>query len=132
MHRPASGVPPFCPVFIAATVCSIARAIGPEAPICQIDSATQVTPDHISAVLRAAARRDGLALRGFPIDCITPHSNRASAAVQMYLAGFDEETIKRLGRWSSNAWMIYIRPEIAQLNTGVSAALAVDYQLTHL
>ena len=40
------------------------------------------------------------------------------------LAGYDETTIMKLGRWSSRTFLVYIRNQIGNLAEGVSTEMA--------
>lgn len=44
----------------------------------------------------------------------TGHSFRAGAATTAGLMGFKDHEIKALGKWKSNAYQIYIRPDESQ------------------
>ena len=48
------------------------------------------------------------------------HSNRSGGAMGMFLAGTPIYTIMLMGRWSSNAFMRYIRKQVLQLSHGIS------------
>jgi hypothetical protein len=51
------------------------------------------------------------------------HSLRSSAAMVMYLNRVPVYTIMLLGRWSSDAFLRYIRPQVEQFSRGVSQAM---------
>jgi hypothetical protein len=51
---------------------------------------------------------------GLPTEGITPHSLRAGAATEAALRGASDSAIKQLGRWSSSAYQLYIRPSQPQ------------------
>ena len=40
----------------------------------------------------------------------------------MKLVGYDDAMIKKLGRWSSNTYLLYIQSMIGELTAGVSSA----------
>jgi hypothetical protein len=48
------------------------------------------------------------------------HSLRSSAAMAMYLNGIPVYTIMLLGRWSSDAFLRYIRKQVSEFSRGVS------------
>jgi hypothetical protein len=48
------------------------------------------------------------------------HSARSGAAMAMYLAGVPVFTIMLLGRWSSDAFLCYIRKQVKEFSRGVS------------
>jgi hypothetical protein len=51
------------------------------------------------------------------------HSNRSGGAMGMYLAGTPVYTIMLLGRWSSDAFMRYIRKQVLDMSHRVSAKM---------
>jgi hypothetical protein len=51
------------------------------------------------------------------------HSLRSSAAMAMYLNRVPVYTIMLLGRWSSDAFLRYIRPQVEQFSRVVSQAM---------
>ena len=42
----------------------------------------------------------------------------------MKLAGYDSDVIKKLGRWSSNTYLLYIQTQIAQLTADVASRMS--------
>jgi hypothetical protein len=48
------------------------------------------------------------------------HSLRTSAAMAMYLNGIPVYTIMLLGRWSSDAFLRYIRKQVTEFSKGVA------------
>jgi hypothetical protein len=48
------------------------------------------------------------------------HSLRSSAAMAMYLNGIPVYTIMLLGRWSSDAFLWYIRKQVTEFSKGVA------------
>ena len=79
--------------------------------------------------LRAAARAIGRDHLGFGEMDIGTHSIRSGAAMAMYLAGVPVFTIMLIGRWSSDAFLRYIRRQVQEFSSGVSSKmiLAPDY-----
>ena len=59
------------------------------------------------------AMRQFLAAAGLPNPSVTPHSLRAGAATDAHRAGAPDSAVQQLGRWSSNAYLIYLRPSQA-------------------
>lgn len=59
--------------------------------------------------LRLAATSIGPDVLGFTADQISLHSARSGAAMAMFLAGVPVFTIMLMGRWSSDAFLHYIR-----------------------
>lgn len=66
---------------------------------------------------------------GFTADDIGTHSLRSAAAMAMYLAGVPVYTIMLIGRWSSDAFLRYIRRQVQEFSSGVSSRMILtqDY-----
>jgi hypothetical protein len=82
--------------------------------------------DHVRLRLRAAAQRIGTARLGFPPEEIGTHSIRSGAAMAMYLAGVPAFTIMLIGRWSSDAFLRYIRRQVQEFSAGVSSKMLLS------
>jgi hypothetical protein len=62
------------------------------------------------------------------------HSLRSSAAMAMYLNGIPVYTIMLLGRWSSDAFLRYIRKQVTEFSRGVARRMIqrpVYYHVSH-
>jgi hypothetical protein len=81
------------------------------------------TGPEILARLRLAAASIGQDELGFSPSQIGLHSARSGAAMAMYLAGVPIFTIMLLGRWSSDAFMRYIRKQVSEFSAGVSSKM---------
>jgi len=57
---------------------------------------------------------------GFISQEVGTHSNRSGGTMGMFLAGTPIYTIMLIGRWSSDAFMRYIRKQVLQLSHGIS------------
>ncbi len=57
---------------------------------------------------------------GFTPEQIGLHSARSGAAMAMYLAGVPVYTIMLIGRWSSDAFLLYIRRQVQEFSKNVS------------
>jgi hypothetical protein len=115
------------PVTVAAQLIRrmIAMGLSDEALI----SAYRATPQSRTLVITSAMaiellrtdisghdyKADGLSL-----DRIGLHSLRSSGAMAMYLNKVPVPTIMLLGRWSSDAFLRYIRKQIQQFSNGIS------------
>ncbi len=64
--------------------------------------------------LRTAAQSVGSATLGFKPKETGTHSLRSGAAIEMYMAGVPVYTIMLIGRWSSDAFLHYIRKQVEQ------------------
>ncbi len=63
---------------------------------------------------------------GFTPTEIGLHSLRSGAAMTMFLAGIPTSTIKLMGRWASEAFMDYIRPQVEKFSSLVSKAMIAN------
>jgi hypothetical protein len=70
--------------------------------------------------LRLAATSIGPDILGFTADQLGLHSARSGSAMAMYLAGIPVFTIMLLGRWSSDAFLRYIRKQVKEFSKGIS------------
>jgi hypothetical protein len=75
---------------------------------------------QILHTLRAAAMAIGVNDLGFHPNEIGLHSLRSGAAMAMYLAGVPVFSIMLQGRWSSDAFLRYIRKQVQQFSAGIS------------
>ena len=73
--------------------------------------------------LRRAADSLGPQNLGYTSEQIGLHSARSGAAMAMYLAGVPVFTIMLLGRWSSDAFLRYIRKEVQEFSNSVSSKM---------
>jgi hypothetical protein len=100
-----------------------------ETPVCTVwrhDRREQITSRQVITSLRAACATIGSAQLGFEPEEIGTHSLRLGAAMEMYLAGVPVYTIMLIGRWSSDAFLWYIRRQVEQFSKDVAQKM-----LTH-
>jgi hypothetical protein len=128
MH--CSGDPLLCPIRAwAAVVMRILSYSGTSATTYVNAYATTggnlayLTGDQVRLRLRQAADRIGTARLGYTSDEIGTHSIRSGAAMAMYLAGVPAFTIMLIGRWSSDAFLRYIRRQVQEFSAGVSSKM---------
>ena len=65
----------------------------------------------------------GEARLGFDETRVGTHSIRTSFAMMLYLQHIHPSTIMLMGRWSSDAFLLYIRPQVQQFSSGLSAKM---------
>jgi hypothetical protein len=82
-----------------------------------------ISGSELLSRLRIAAASIGSDELGFTPDQIGLHSARSGAAMAMYLAGVPVFTIMLLGRWSSDAFLRYIRKQVHEFSTGISSKM---------
>jgi hypothetical protein len=112
----------FCPV--KALVCRVAdiakQGLGLDTPLSCVSPGIDVASQHIVKTVGETARIINLADHGYELTRIGAHSLRALGAMAMKLDGCDADTIKKVGRWTSSTFLIYIHSQIAALNTGLA------------
>ena len=99
---------PLCPV-AGVTAYMVQRGTG-EGPFFQFADRTPLTKARFTEQIRAILRDAGL-----PYDHFAGHSFRIGAATAAANAGLQDSTIRTLGRWNSNAFLLYIRTPREQL-----------------
>lgn len=134
IHHTAVPGSPFCPVKAAARRLNHLQGLHQTTPICTFRASTgalaQVKSAHIVTVIRLAVQ--GTGLQGYASERVGSHSLRASGAMALKLNGFDEVTIQKLGRWSSNTYLRYIHSQIGALTTGTAASMARDLHFVNV
>ena len=63
---------------------------------------------------------------------IGTHSIRSGAAMSMYLGDVPVETIKMIGRWSSDVFLRYIRPQVEQFSQNVAKRMIIHQFHRHI
>ena len=99
----------------------------PETPICTYYTQAipcSVNSRQVTALLRATATKIGFHALGFYPHEIGTHSLRSGGAMTLHLANISDSTIKIVGRWRSDAFLIYLQGQIATFTKGVAAAMA--------
>jgi hypothetical protein len=121
-----------CPVRAAAELISTLYNSGiPQTRVPNLQLNTVVYKGQLSTTpsmmilekTRAAVRSLGKERLGFSEHDVGTHSNRSGGAMGMYLSGTPVYTIMLLGRWSSDAFMRYIRKQVLSMSHGVSAKM---------
>ena len=84
--------------------------------------------DHITSkemvqALRAAVSSIGEDILGIKVEEVGTHSLRSGAAMAMYLGECPVYTIMMIGRWSSDAFLRYIRKQVEQFSHNVSSRM---------
>jgi hypothetical protein len=92
------------------------------------DKRSLITGAFLSSKLRDIARKIGEDVLGFPAEDIGTHSIRSGGAMAMYLAGVPVFTIMLIGRWSSDAFLRYIRKQVLQFSVGVSKRMVATQE----
>ena len=69
---------------------------------------------------------------GFNPSELGTHSIRSGAAMAMYLDDVPVYTIMLIGRWSSDAFLLYIRKQVEQFSHNVSNRMIKNLSFTHV
>jgi len=102
-----------------------------QTPLCTFwgastDKPLYITSTMILSKLRAATSAIGIDTLGFSADDIGLHSIRSGAAMSMYLSGVPVFTIMLIGRWSSDAFLRYIRKQVQEFSAEVSKRMIIN------
>ena len=120
---------------IQRIMCTIPDASG-DTKICSFLDEHHRTIDfdsnHIRPKLRAVVELIGEHVLGFNKEDIGLHSIRAGGAMAMFLSGVVAIIIQRVGRWSSLAFLEYIREQIESFTLGVSQKMLLYEEFHHL
>ena len=127
-HR--SGNPILCPVRVWASIihCLLSYASTTQETTVNTfllpnKKLHQFTGKELLTRLRLATTSIGADTLGFSAAQIGLHSARSGAAMAMFLAGVPVFTIMLLGRWSSDAFLRYIRKQVKEFSTGISSKM---------
>ncbi len=118
-----------CPVKACISLISRARSLPippkklPDTPINIIfikAKAHQITSEIFLNTIRRTVKDMGKDTLGFGPEEVGTHSNRSGGAMSMFLSGTPVYTIMLIGRWSSDAFMRYIRKQVIAASHGIS------------
>ena len=127
IHMFKSGDPILCPVVAWAQTVQRVRSIpgsSDDSEVCLFydnkKKKSLIRADHVRSKLRAIVVLIGEDVLGFGRDDIGLHSIRSGGAMAMFLSGTSVIIIQRVGRWSSEAFLEYIRDQVESFTVGVS------------
>jgi hypothetical protein len=124
LNHTSSGDSVFSPVALAARLLHALRTLGFDAPLGYfVDDQGRiqsVSAADIRAAIRLRAVGDNLKSYGYDLQRIGSHSLRSSKAMRLELADYDDDIIKKLGRWTSNTYLHYIQIQIYNLTAGLA------------
>ena len=84
-----------------------------------------IKTDNMLAQIRQTVNNvSGLGLTGSDVGT---HSIRSNLAISLYLAKRSITTIMLLGRWSSDAFLLYIRRQVRDFSKGVSTGMVAIF-----
>ena len=127
-----SGDSVLCPVKAWAYTVQRVRLINSsslDSPVCTFQddkgNITLLTSNYARSRLRAIVSLLGEEELGFTKDDIGLHSIRSDGAMAMFLSGTSVIIIQRVGRWSSEAFLEYIREQVESFTLDVSKNVEV-------
>ena len=82
-----------------------------------------ITSTQICNYLRLIVSAIGAKKLGIEIDRVGTHSLQTLAAMLLYLAEVRTSTIMLLGRWKSDAFLLYLRRQVKEFTQGVTEAM---------
>jgi len=91
-----------------------------------------ITSQEMKIALRAAVTSIGEEILGIKAEEIGTHSIRSGAAMSMYLGECPVYTIMMIGRWSSDAFLLYIRKQVEQFSHNVSIRMLRFESFRHI
>jgi hypothetical protein len=125
--------PTLCPVKVWAAIVRRIRDIPGTTPNTPVNTfldqngkVCRVKSKNVLDRLRTVAHAIGEAELGYAPGEIGTHSIRSGAAMAMYLAGVPVFTIMLIGRWSSDAFLRYIRRQVQEFSSGVSSRMILS------
>lgn len=74
----------------------------------------------INIAIKDAVVAQGLTKKGFSRSSVSSHSLRAGGAMAMHLNGVKRDTIRKMGHWSSDTFLMYIHEQISAFSSGIS------------
>jgi hypothetical protein len=123
--------PTLCPIRSWAAICSQTREYPDATPSTPVNTyihpdtqkLLRVTSKQVLTSIRAVVMCIGEDSLGYSTTDVWTHSLRSATAMAMYLAGVPVFTIMLIGRWSSDAFLRYIRRQVQEFSSGVSSRM---------
>ena len=91
-----------------------------------------ITAADMLKAIRAAVSDLQLHQGGIDPDLVGVHSLRAGGAMALKLAGADDTTIMKMGRWTSLTFLQYIHNQIDHLSAGLSSKMSTQLTFTNI
>lgn len=83
-----------------------------------------ITSTHINTALKNTVRAIGLDKQGFSPRQVSSHSLRAGGAMALHLNGANSDTIRKMGRWSSDTFLMYIHEQVSAFSAGLASKMS--------
>lgn len=91
-----------------------------------------ITGSRIKTKIRSTAASIGEDVLGFKPSELGTHSIRSGAAMAMYLDNVPTYVIMLIGRWSSDAFLRYIRRQVQEFTSGISRRMIKHTSFFHV
>ena len=88
-----------------------------------------VRPRTITNALRVAVSELNLHLINILPDLVSSHSSRAGGATAMHINGVPEVTIQKMGRWSSDTFLIYIHDQLFHFSSNIAELMSTKFSM---
>ena len=139
IHMFKSGDDTLCPVMAWARTVQRVRAIpgaNDQSQVCLFHEESKkqswISADYVRTRLRSIVQLIGEESLGFNKSEIGLHSIRSGGAMAMFLSGISVIVIQRVGRWSSEAFLEYIRDQVESFTAGVSKSMLTHEEFFNL
>jgi hypothetical protein len=137
-----TGDPVLCPVLAWSNVVTRILASPNTSPATTVNffydtsarpgsEARLITQANTRSLLRTTATILGKKKIGYSAADIGTHSLRSGAAMALFLANESVHKIMILGRWSSDAFLVYIRPQVLEWTSGMSKMMVKTDNFFH-
>jgi hypothetical protein len=80
----------------------------------------------INTEVKVAVVALGLDKHGFSRSSVSSHSLRAGGAMAMHLNNVSRDHIRKMGRWSSDTFLMYIHEQISAFSSGISKKMSTE------
>ena len=104
----------------------------PVPAVWRLEKMDYITSKEMTTALRAAVISIGEDVLGIKAEEVGTHSIRSGAAMSMYLGECPVYTIMMIGRWSSDAFLLYIRKQVEQFSHNVSIRMLRFESFRHI
>ena len=134
----ASGEVNMCPIWMAAAIVRRIRSYKksndntPISAFMQFGHMNHVTSKQVIAVMQDGVQAIGENVLHIKKSEIGMHSIRSGAAMAMFLSNCSVCLIMMIGRWSSDAFLRYIRKQVEQFSHNVSSKMAKQMFHRHI
>jgi len=91
-----------------------------------------ITATLINTAVKQSTGYLGLEQHGLHKNHVGSHSLRAGGAMAMHLNGISDNTIKKMGRWSSDTFLMYIHEQISAFSKGISQKMSTNVQFHNI